>query len=902
MVVFTRSGEHGTALARERVGGTHRWWGAAAAALVGWVALDTSAAAAARDACPLSVAVAPYAATAAPRFEVRVADGGAADLDAMADGGCETTIRVCLGERGVCAAEPVRSVDVGGSRRSDAGLRIRDALEALPGVTPGPRGTIYVDPATAPADGCAEARVRVPARGLVPIRLSAVPADRGTRARVRVGVRCVEPGAEAATCRASRGACPAPADPPCVDAACRPHGAENVAATATALASSEQSPLSGAASAIDGVVPQRPGHVRHEWISRGETAGAFLRLTWPQPVTLARVVLHDRTSHVDNIRAATLLVDDADPIPVGPLPADGSPAEVMLGARTLLTLTLVVTQADGVAGLAEIAAIAAPPTDPGTPGGGDPATPGGGDPDPDEPGTPPAEGEPTTDPVVTGTTYYIAPGGSDGNPGTSSAPFRTFKKAFEGRRLKPGDALVLLDGTYTRATTGLPRIDCGSSGNARNGTAASPIVVRAKNERRAHLAADGTSDAFEITRCSYWHIQGLRGSNKDVSATKSWDGNVFQVLDSSNLVLKRLLAVHPNKTCGGGYEAGGCNSHAIAMDKSHHVVLEENEVYDYHRHGISAFSSRWITVRRCFIHSRQTGAVGNGGKPTGVILYGSSDSIVENSIAEWAGGFNIAGTKAYDGSAGGYRNKLLGVIGLDGSYGSTIRSRQFGGPVLPTGHNLIKDSVFARMNNTAVFSRGAAETTLDHVTIYGTKIDAGFAADEDPTSGSPCSANPEGCSATVRSTLSFGNKGRGVRIDTRVTRRWSIERSQLASNAGGDFPTSENPADTAGNIRGSIATAPTKMGLGAGQCLLWAPSGSTARGVGESGTAAGATVLYRYENGALTTKPLWNPTTGAFPCGAVVAGVNDVPGRSCRDVHQRLNVHSNGCSFPASYH
>ena len=60
-------------------------------------------------------------------------------------------------------------------------------------------------------------------------------------------------------------------------------------------------------------------------------------------------------------------------------------------------------------------------------------------------------------------------------------------------------------------------------------------------------------------------------------------------------------------------------------------------------------------------------------------------------------------------------------------------------------------------------------------------------------------------------------------------------------------------------------------------------------------------VRRRYQDGTLTTQPLWDRATGAFPCGAVVSGVNDVAGTSCFDVHKRLNVNTNGCSFPASY-
>jgi hypothetical protein len=73
------------------------------------------------------------------------------------------------------------------------------------------------------------------------------------------------------------------------------------------------------------------------------------------------------------------------------------------------------------------------------------------------------------------------------------------------------------------------------------------------------------------------------------------------------------------------------------------------------------------------------------------------------------------------------------------------------------------------------------------------------------------------------------------------------------------------------------------------------------KGAGTGGSDLGATVLYRYVNGTLTTTPLWDTGTGAFPCGAVVTGVNNGGGNSCNDVHTRLHVNSGGCAFPAGY-
>ena len=69
------------------------------------------------------------------------------------------------------------------------------------------------------------------------------------------------------------------------------------------------------------------------------------------------------------------------------------------------------------------------------------------------------------------------------------------------------------------------------------------------------------------------------------------------------------------------------------------------------------------------------------------------------------------------------------------------------------------------------------------------------------------------------------------------------------------------------------------------------------KGAGQDGRDIGATILYRYENGALTGTPLWDGSTGAFPCGAIVEGVNDGD-RRCSNLHQRLNVNTNGCPLP----
>jgi len=91
------------------------------------------------------------------------------------------------------------------------------------------------------------------------------------------------------------------------------------------------------------------------------------------------------------------------------------------------------------------------------------------------------------------------------------------------------------------------------------------------------------------------------------------------------------------------------------------------------------------------------------------------------------------------------------------------------------------------------------------------------------------------------------------------------------------------------------------MGTGTNQCIVYVPAGSNMKGAGEDGKDIGANIIYRYENGTLTSTKLWNQSTGQFPCGATVVGVNDdstFPNSACVNVHKRLNVGVNGCMIP----
>ena len=83
-----------------------------------------------------------------------------------------------------------------------------------------------------------------------------------------------------------------------------------------------------------------------------------------------------------------------------------------------------------------------------------------------------------------GTTYWLSTSGNDGDSGlASNEAFATFYKAV--RTLRPGDTLIVRNGTYGSSNRGYPNIDCNN--NTVNGKASAHITIQAENERQAFI-------------------------------------------------------------------------------------------------------------------------------------------------------------------------------------------------------------------------------------------------------------------------------------------------------------------------------------------------------------------------------------------------------------------------------
>jgi hypothetical protein len=120
---------------------------------------------------------------------------------------------------------------------------------------------------------------------------------------------------------------------------------DNVAALATATASSVQDGTnSGASAAIDGIASGYPDDPSKEWASSGEKAGAWLRLDWKTPQKVDQIWLYDRPNADDQITAGIITFSDGSTIPVSQLLNDGSePLALHFPAKTITSLTLKIT-------------------------------------------------------------------------------------------------------------------------------------------------------------------------------------------------------------------------------------------------------------------------------------------------------------------------------------------------------------------------------------------------------------------------------------------------------------------------------------------------------------------------------------------------------------------------------
>jgi hypothetical protein len=307
------------------------------------------------------------------------------------------------------------------------------------------------------------------------------------------------------------------------------------------------------------------------------------------------------------------------------------------------------------------------------------------------------------------------------------------------------------------------------------------------------------------------------------------------------------------------------------VDSSDDVLLEDGELYSFHTAGLSIVNGARITVRRWYLNSRAYADLPGGSitqnkqKGDWAILSSGGDLTFENCISE-------GNDEGFVQTADLGTQRIVGSVSLSDRVGVAVSG----------GSNHIHENIAVLDAGTW----GVYATAVNSYSVTGATILDAQAALVAYSVTSDAAAP-----FTVTNALVVpGSSQTGFAFTT--VPRWVIEYTNLY---GDTFPA---PGD-GGVLRNNSSVDSVGIGSGANRCLVYVPSGSNMKGVGKDGGDIGANVIARYVDGALTSTSLWDPVTGAFPCGAMVPGINDVPGASCFDVHQRLRVMGPGCPLPA---
>ena len=497
--------------------------------------------------------------------------------------------------------------------------------------------------------------------------------------------------------------------------------------------------------------------------------------------------------------------------------------------------------------------------------------------------------------AVHATTYYISPTGSNNDNGlTASTPWLTFAHAMINTVC--GDTLTLVDGTYGDGTsTGKLAI------SGRVCTASTPFTVRALNSRQATIKDNGTGSAIFINAgSSHIIFDGIvaKSTNNGTVPNASTSCSVGLPFNANGnspttnaanvvnfLTIKNSVFYNPNKYC---------NVHVINLQKVFDGLIEDTELYDFHRHAMNWFVSKRIVGRRVYAHSRSgiisggySTAGGVGASATLASFYPCTDCILENSVGENIGGLFEMNASNNNGIAMS-GSQVLGSICLNcgwGGNGGYPNARTAPGDQYSPTNITIRNMVLYNFGTNgpgggnAIRAWSTVNATFDRNTLVLDGAARGFFL-EDVANGAAVT------SITVTNNVVVGGSTAAYYQSGYTT--WSG-----SNNSAFSATTSYTPALPS---NWSTPTASVVADPQLGTCIAWRPDGSAAKTADR-----GAEILYRYVDGVLTTTPLWDVTTGEFPHGATVTGVNDVAGSSLFDTHTRLKINTGGCSFPAGY-
>ena len=415
--------------------------------------------------------------------------------------------------------------------------------------------------------------------------------------------------------------------------------------------------------------------------------------------------------------------------------------------------------------------------------------------------------------------YFVAVDGNDANSCTEARSPGMSKRSMHSAWgcMQPGDTMTVGDGTYSDAS---PPSDFGGTNTAK-------IIVRARRDGGALL-----SGGVNLRGAHHIQFEGfdVTGGGSAVAAVSNGPGQV-----THHVTFRRT-----GFTCtwpGSRINDGACVS---ISDGAHHMLFEDFWVSGSGRYSVMAYggpgghpanvTADYNTFRRGVI--RQGPTRSSGGNPqSGISLYYASHNTIENvivldSVPKSDSSNSAFYVTAHTPPPNASGNKFYGVVALN----------NFG-----TGFYLDADNG-AKVNNTLISNSVFWGSPQDGISFY---------------------INGE-CNWThVEHVTSGANGGNGLWNycdQTRVQSSLFVDNHGLGLSQGGSGSISPNFNNYFGNLRGSLNVDAGEHDIeGDPQLayLLRLESIGACKGAGKGGSDCGAVVVNRYQDGVLTTEPLW---------------------------------------------
>lgn len=425
--------------------------------------------------------------------------------------------------------------------------------------------------------------------------------------------------------------------------------------------------------------------------------------------------------------------------------------------------------------------------------------------------------------VTPGNTFYVSPSGNDASPGTFAAPWRTL--TFALAQLQPGDTLELADGTYTQATTGLLGVDCQMLSSGRPDA---PITVRSHSPRGALLQGDGVAQPIFITNCSDWRFLDLVAVGADAPAG-AYD--VVTLFSVARVTLKGLLIARSNRYM---------NGELVSLTRDTvDSVMDDCELYDYHRTGVALYVAHGNTLRRLYINGRDYPDIDGGYASSGpggddaVIIYDNGsgnrveDSVFENGLGGiWLNSVNGITANRFSRNLMIGGELALGVDDLDPGQGHNVEGN-------------VASDLLTLGTTTAFGTQGGRGNVCDHCTFVG--------------AATPLNSAQAHNDFLIDSLIDAA--GASVATDQSATATFHLGVVDL--HGYGVLPDA-GPGLFDEDLRDPCVLAPVP-------------------GRGSDGGNLGADL-----------RALFTPTY--VGCGLIVPGINDDDGGVCANVHRRLGV------------